>query len=100
MSYEFSSRVLFSNSSLITHHSSLITHHSSLITHHSSLITHHSAPSTQDSGLRTLLSVTHRIRLPKRGVVDERAIDLEVAAHDVVGLQQPASEVDGDGAPE
>src|SRR5437588_9205707 len=44
--------------------------------------------------------VAHRVRLAERLVLDQRAVHLEIAADDVVRLEDAAAEVDRDGAPE
>ena len=58
----------------------------------------------QVSGFSVLISeslpVTHGIRLAECGIVDEGSIDLEVTADDVIGLEDAAAKIDGDGSPE
>ena len=58
---------------------------SALSTQHPALAPQHPAPPSP---------IAHRVGLAEGGVLDEGAVDLEVAAHDVVRLQEAAAEVE------
>src|ERR1051326_3906405 len=77
----------------------LISHASYLIPHASCLMPRAWCLSTRVLAMPAS-PITHRIRLPERRVLDEGAIHFEVAAHDVVRLNEPSAQIDGDGAPE